>query len=40
MASPKMQRIDIRIDEAQYLKKAFDGLEPKFTQFLESSSPD
>ncbi|MCD7467596.1 hypothetical protein HAX54_005123 [Datura stramonium] len=31
---------DVPIDKVQYLKKAFDGLEPELTQFLEDSVPD
>lgn len=31
---------DIRNEEMDYLKKAFDGLEPELTRFLEESDPD
>lgn len=31
---------DVPIDKVQYLKKAFDGLEPELTRFLEDSIPD
>ncbi|PWA90468.1 UDP-Glycosyltransferase superfamily protein [Artemisia annua] len=32
--------MDVHTDDIQYLKKAFDGLQPEVTQFLEKESPD
>ncbi|MFS8009990.1 putative soyasaponin III rhamnosyltransferase [Helianthus anomalus] len=32
--------MDVRIDDIPYLKKAFDGLLPEVTRFLEEESPD
>nr|XP_043634857.1 UDP-glycosyltransferase 91D1-like [Erigeron canadensis] len=32
--------MDVRTDDIHYLKKAFDGLEPQVTRFLEKESPD
>ncbi|XP_071708655.1 UDP-glycosyltransferase 91D2-like [Rutidosis leptorrhynchoides] len=32
--------MDVRSEDVQYLKKAFDGLEPELTRFLEQESPD
>ncbi|GJX40070.1 UDP-glycosyltransferase 91D1-like protein [Tanacetum coccineum] len=32
--------MDVHTDDIQYLKKAFDGLQPEVTRFLEKESPD
>ncbi|KAJ0468808.1 putative soyasaponin III rhamnosyltransferase [Helianthus annuus] len=32
--------MDVRTDDIHYLKKAFDGLQPQVTRFLEEESPD
>ncbi|KAI3518999.1 hypothetical protein L1887_07959 [Cichorium endivia] len=32
--------MDVRTEDMHYLKKAFDGLQPEVTRFLEAESPD
>ncbi|KAL4577903.1 hypothetical protein LXL04_014018 [Taraxacum kok-saghyz] len=32
--------MDVRTEDIHYLKKAFDGLQPEVTRFLEAESPD
>ncbi|KAL7612502.1 hypothetical protein Lser_V15G06939 [Lactuca serriola] len=32
--------MDVRTEDIQYLKKAFDGLKPEVTRFLKAGSPD